>query len=276
MNMRSLLFSVLFLGALVACRKPHGGDDNQKPTKYDSTPSPFMQRTVVELDAYHKDSAWLQLPVHYNSGFDTEKYPLVLFLNGRFEGSDYGTMNKMVRWGVPKFMADSLRFAFDVAGKTQGMIMLCPQSANGYPSPAAINQVIDYMIARYRVDVKRIYLTGLSSGAAAVFTYLTSSKENAARLAAAVPMSAIELETEKIANLKFISDAGTPVQVFCARGDDLYLKNKSYADEINKYKPGLALFTSYFGGHGGWNERYDPSHAYYNPNIYEWMLQHHR
>src|SRR5215204_2160781 len=103
MNMRSLLLLVLFLSSLVACRKRNGSDDTQKPATYDSTSSPFMQRTVVELTPYNKDSAWLQLPVHYNSGFDTEKYPLVIFLNGRFEGSDYGNLKKLLNWAVPKF-----------------------------------------------------------------------------------------------------------------------------------------------------------------------------
>lgn len=275
MKIRSIVAAALLLGALAACRKGSGGEEHKRAV-YDSTPSPFMQRTLVELDAYHKDSAWLQVPVHYNSGFDTEKYPLVIFLNGRFEGSEYGNLKKMLKWGVPNFMADSLRFAFDVAGKNQQMIVLCPQSVNGYPSPGAINQVIDYMLLKYRVDPSRIYLTGLSSGAAAVFSYLTYSQQYAARIAAAVPMSSIELETEKIANLKFISNAGTPVKVFCGKSDDLYLKNQNYADEINKYSPGLAVFVPYGGSHGSWNERYDPSHKSYNPNMYEWMLQYHK
>ncbi len=275
MNLRSIAIAALLLGLLAACRKGNNGVE-QEAAKYDSTPSPFMQRTLIVRDTYHKDSAWLQLPVHYNSGFDTEKYPLLIFVNGRFEGADYGTLNKMLKWGVPKFMADSLRFAFDVAGKNQGMIVLSPQTENGYPSPGAINQTIDYMLAKYRVDPSRVYLTGLSFGGAAVFSYLTYSKAYAARIAAAVPMSSIELETEKIANLKFIADAGTALQVFCGRSDDLYLKNKSYADEINKYSPGLALFTTYSGIHSGWNKPYDPSHTYYNPNMYEWLLQHHR
>lgn len=273
--MRYFLLIALSMSLLVACRKSNG-DDPHKQAVYDSTPSPFMQRTLVTLDAYHSDSAWIQVPAHYYSGFDTEKYPLVIFLNGRYEGSDYGKLKKMLKWGVPTFMADSLRFAFDVAGKHEQMIMLCPQSRNGYPSPYDLNKTIDYMLAKYRVDPSRVYLTGLSSGAAALFSYLTFSPANAARIAAAVPMSSLELETAKIANLKFIADANTPVRVFCGRSDDVFPENKSYADEINKYSPGLAVFTSYGGAHGGWNERYAPSHDFYNPNVYEWMLQFHK
>ena len=275
MKMRSLVILALLLGGLVACRKGIGNNSG-RPTVYDSTPSPFLIPTVVTKDAYHKDSAWLQLPVHYNSGFDTEKYPLVIFFNGRFEGSDYGSLHKLHVWGVPKYMADSVRFAFNVAGKSQGMIAIAPQSTNGYPSPFDINQTINYMLSKYRVDPSRIYLTGVSSGAAAIFSYLTYSKEYANRIAAAVPMSSIELETAKIANMKNIADAHTPVRVFCGTSDDLYLKNQNYAAEINKYSPGLAVFTPYTGAHNGWNGPYDPTHAHLNPNIYEWMLQYHK
>jgi len=278
MKMRSIVLTALLLVVLVACRKGNDNDNDNHTSapSYDSTHSPFMQRTIVQLDTYHKDSACIQVPEHYYSGFDTEKYPLVIFFNGRYEGSDYGNLRAMLKWGVPKFMADSIRFTFNLAGTNQQMIMLCPQSSNGYPSQYDIGKTIDYMLAKYRVDPSRIYLTGLSSGAAAVFSYLTYSVANASRIAAAVPMSSLELETEKIANMKFIADAHTPVKIFCGRLDDGYFKNKSYADEINKYSPGLAVFTSYGGRHGSWNERYDPSHAFYDPNMYEWMLQYHR
>lgn len=287
--MRSFLLALLMASVLLACRKSHdngsnnngsgtgsGNGNSPQTTGYDSTPTPFMQRTLVQLDPYHADSAWLQLPAHYKSGFDVEKYPLVIFYNGRYEGADYGNLRKLLKWAVPKFMADSIRFSFDVAGKKEQLIMLCPQTSNGYPSQSSINQTIDYMLAKYRVDPSRIYLTGLSSGAAAVFSYLTYSQQNAARIAAAVPMSSLELETQKIINMQYIAAANTPVQVFCGRKDDVFPENKSYAEEINKYKPGLAVFTPYGGAHGSWNERYDPSHAFYNPNMYEWMLQFHK
>jgi predicted peptidase len=265
--------SVLLI-LLTACRKNDPDGNNSRAT-YDSTPSPFMQKIVVELDAYHKDSAWLQLPVHYNSGFDTEKYPLLVFFNGRYEGAEYGGLKKMVTVGIPKTMADSLRFQFDVEGKNQQFIVLCPQSANGHTSPAAIDLILDYMTAKYRVDVSRIYLTGVSSGAASVLSYLTNKPEYASRIAAAVPMSSLVLEPEKTANLKFIANAGTPVKIFCGKSDGLYQDNLNYANEINRHRAGLAVFMPYNGGHGSWNSIYDISHENYNPNIYEWMLQQH-
>jgi predicted peptidase len=57
-------------------------------------------------------------------------------------------------------MADSIRFSFDTGSKKQQFIVLCPQSENGFPSPISINLIIDYMVAKYRVDASRIYLLG--------------------------------------------------------------------------------------------------------------------
>ena len=265
---------LLLLTALsfVACKK--NGTPDTSPKTYDSTPSPLMQKTVIELDAYHKDSGWLQLPIHYNSGFDTKKYPLLIFYNGRYEGSKYGSLTLMKNVGVPKFMANS-RFSFNVNGAEQELIVICPQSYNGTVSPIATNQIIDYMIKQYRVDVSRIYLTGVSSGASSIISYLTDNQNYANRIAAVVPMSIITVEAEKIANLKYLSNASVHTKIFCGNADTEFKENKSYVDIINRYRPGLAIFTSYVGGHGSWNNIYNPTHKYYSPNIYEWMLQYH-
>jgi predicted peptidase len=270
MKMRFLVLLALLTGALFSCKKGVRGNDN-RPAVFDSTPSPFMQRTVVKLDATHEQNAWLQLPIHYNSGFDTEKYPLLIFFNGKFESALFGGLEKLIPVGVPKYMADSIRFSFDTGSKKQQFIVLCPQSENGFPSPISINLIIDYMVAKYRVDASRIYLTGVSSGAASIFSYLTNKQEYANRIAAAVPMSSTALESEKVANLSFIANAGIPTQIFCGTADNVFNQNKSYADAINRSRPGLAVFNAYNSGHGNWNPFYDPKA---NPSIYEWMLQH--
>jgi predicted peptidase len=270
MKMRFLVLLALLTGALFSCKKGIRGND-KKPAVFDSTPSPFMQRTVVQLDATHQQDAWLQLPIHYNSGFDTEKYPLLIFLNGKYESAQFGGLEMLLPVGVPKFMADSIRFSVDTGSKKKQFIVLCPQSANGFPSPIAINQVIDYMLSKYRVDASRIYLTGVSSGAASIFSYLTNKQEYANRIAAAVPMSSTALESEKVANLSFIANAEVHTQIYCGTQDNVFNLNKSYADAINRSRPGLAVFNSYNSGHGSWNPFFDPKR---NPSIYEWLLQH--
>jgi predicted esterase len=270
--MKTLAFFCFFLSLFtISCQKSRG--DVDAPAVYDSTPGPLMQRTTVMRDATHKDSAWLQLPIHYNSGFDTEKYPLMIYFNGKFESAEFGNLNVMKDIGVPKFMADSLRFAFDTGNRAKNMIVLAPQSDNGYPSPISINQTIDYMVKNYRVDLSRIYLVGISSGAASMFGYLTAKQEYADRIAAVVPMSSVQLTSQQITNLKFIANTNLPTLVYCGNLDPLFDDNKTYVDAINQYKPGLATFKAYAGAHNNWNKMFDPSNRYYNPNIYEWLLQ---
>ena len=84
------------VASLVSCKK---SDKNalSKPPVYDSTPGPFMQRTIVQRTPTHKDSAWIQLPMHYNSGTDTEKYPIFLYFNGKFESAENGNLNIMLQ-----------------------------------------------------------------------------------------------------------------------------------------------------------------------------------
>jgi len=269
--MRILAFCLLLTWAFTSCKKK--GADVDAPPVYDSTPGPFMQRTIVQLDPTHKDSAWLQLPEHYNSGTDTKKYPLVIYLNGKFESAEYGNLNVMVPIGPPKFMADSLRFAFDTGSKKQEMIVICPQSDNGYKDAADINKVIDYMIAKYRVDVSRIYMTAISSGAGSLLSYVTAKQEYADRLAAIVPMSAVQLTAAEVTNLKFIANSNLPTWIFCGNSDPLLNNNRGYADKINEFKPGLAKFNTYSGAHNNWNRMFSPTNEYYTPNIYQWMLQ---
>ena len=264
------LFCILASLVTISCQKSRG--DVDAPPVYDSTPGPFLQRTSVKLSGSNRDSGWLQLPVHYNSGTDTEKYPLVIYFNGKFESAQFSSLRGMLDIGIPKFLADSLRFTFNAAGKEEELIVLCPQSDNGYPSAASINETIDYMISNYRVDASRIYLVGISSGAASILSYLTAKQEYADRIAAAVPMSSVQLTREEITNLKFIANASLPVMIFCGSSDPLLDNNKNYVAEINSHKPGLAIFRTYPGGHNNWNKMFDPSNTYYTPNIYQWML----
>ena len=44
-----------------------------------------------------------------------------------------------------------------------------------YPSYQAVEDVIDYVEAKYRIDKRRIYLTGLSNGANMITEYAASS-----------------------------------------------------------------------------------------------------
>jgi predicted peptidase len=280
-----LLFSLAFL-CLAACKKqivplPDNPGPVEPPPPVDPPPNdtvaftPFLQRVKIKFNPTHADSAILQLPARYNAASESQqRYPLLVFLNGVYEGSNHGTLRKMMRLGPPKYMADSMRFSFDAGGKTHHYIVVCPQSTHGFRLPITTDQIISYMIAKYRVDTTRIYLTGLSAGATSVFKYLTHKPEYAQRIAAAVPMSTTTLDSASRAQLRYINQANVPLLMYCGNQDGAYLKvNKAYAATINAVTPGLAEFRTYNGKHQNWNPMYSPTHQYYKPNMYEWLLQ---
>ncbi len=283
--MKKVFTCIILVLAIAACRKsivpltlpvPRTDSTAVATATSDTSCTPFMQRTSIQLDAWHIDSALLQLPSRYYANA-TKKFPILIFLNGVKEGTDYGPLTKLLKWGPPTFMADSLRFSFSVNSEEQSYIVVCPQSANGFRSPLTTNQVIDYMISKYQVDTTRIYLTGLSAGGSSVLRYLSDKPEYAKRIAAAVPMSATFLDSSHLAHLNYINTANVHTLVFCGSQDQKYLStNKGYVNAINALTPGLAEFKLYKGAHKDWNPMYNPTHKYYNPNMYEWLLNYHK
>lgn len=64
-----------------------------------------------------------------------------------------------------------------------------PNVPDDFPSFDAVDDVIDYVQSHYRVDPRRIYLTGLSNGANIITEYAASSLERAQRVAAIMPVA---------------------------------------------------------------------------------------
>lgn len=238
---------------------------------------PLLQRTTITYDATHHDSAWIQLPCSYNHSSDTAHYSLLVFFHGTGEAANDGNLSVMLTLGPPKYMADSIRYLFYVNKVFYHTIVLCPQDNDGYRSPSNINAILDYMVSHYRIDVSRIYLTGLSAGGRNVLNYLTENQAYANRIAAAIPMSVIYMDAAHEGHFNYVANANVHTRIYCGSGDvSFYANNQRYIDSINHYSPGLGELVSYAGGHCCWNQPYSPRHDYYDPNMYEWMLQFHR
>src|SRR5579872_947149 len=132
---------------------------------------------------------WEYLPVGYNSK-DSLKYPLILYIHG---AGDYGngtptSMKLVLRAGPLRYISlNQFPQTFTVNGKTYGFIVIAPQFML-QPSVTDINSVINFCIATYKVDVSRIYLTGLSMGGALSWEYSGMQAAYANRLAGIVPV----------------------------------------------------------------------------------------
>jgi hypothetical protein len=60
---------------------------------------------------------------------------------------------------------------------------------DNFPTAKDVENVINYVVSRFRIDPRRIYLTGYSNGANMVLEYAASSVTRARRVAAIMPIS---------------------------------------------------------------------------------------
>jgi hypothetical protein len=220
------------------------------------------------------------LPAGYSDGSGT--YPLMLFLHGAGElGNGGSDLPLVLRNGPPKLInAGTFPNSFTVNGNTFSFIVLSPQFIN-VPSDDDVDAMINYAKLHYRVDVNRIYLTGLSMGGGITWDYAAygGSGTGAAMLAAILPVSgAEELDAPAAQHI-----ASAKLPVYATHNQDDPTVPSSYTvtnvNLINTSNPPpnpMAIDTIFpVSGHDAWTKTYDP--AFVNPriglNVYQWMLQ---
>lgn len=130
----------------------------------------------------------------------------------------------------------------------------------------------------YPIDPSKVVLTGLSYGAGHIMNYMQFEKEaQFVYPLAAIPMSiACYGEGGSSPNDYLAANdsrfSKIPMWGFCGTSDSFYSSMGHFFSLLNiaKYPSG---FTSYSGGHGGWNTFYDPNYKNsVGQNIYDWAL----
>ncbi len=109
---------------------------------------------------------WEYVPPHYGNG---ARYPLMVFWHGIGENGD-GTqesLQKVTANGPPRLIKD------DKWPEDRKFVVLSPQHPGGdCPSSTEIDSFLQYAVMHYDIDLKRVYLTGLSCGAIGSWGYL--------------------------------------------------------------------------------------------------------
>ncbi|KIO52532.1 carboxylesterase family protein [Flavobacterium hibernum] len=182
-----------------------------------------------------------------------EKKPLIVFISG--DGEKGTDLEKVKIHGPLKYLKTHELDAYVLAPQ-------CKEDENW--NIESINELILKIQKENKIDVNRIYVTGLSSGGWAAWNLALSYPD---KFAAIVPISGfvdlIELESAcKIANI--------PTRIFHGLLDDVV--KVDYAISIYKElkkcnAPDVQLTIFDDAGHDSWTRVYD------NPEIYDWMFK---
>jgi predicted peptidase len=179
-------------------------------------------------------------------------WPLLLYLHG--SGESGTNLAWLKRNGPPKHVEKHPEFPF---------ILVSPQHhfSNDW-EPATLMALLDDIAARYRVDRRRIYLTGLSMGAGHTWMVAAAHPE---RFAAVVPVSGFDLADAK-------KLTGVPIWVFHGAKDSIVpveCSRKMVA--AIRAAGGNVKYTEFpKSKHNIWAKTYE------NPELYEWLLKQRR
>lgn len=206
----------------------------------------------VELN-FGMQATWrclVQLPKGYEQG--DREWPLVVFLHGSGErGSD---LQKVAVHGPPKLVAQGREFPF---------ILVSPQCPEGlwWYAPQ-IDAFVAQLIKSYRVDAKRVYLTGLSMGG---FGTWDAAAFNPGRYAAIVPVCGGGEYDPTVVGQRL---KDMPVWAFHGAKDAVVSPSysKERVDAINLAGGHAKLMIYLEAGHDSWTE------TYANPALYDWLL----
>jgi len=216
----------------------------------------FADLVVPTDDGGTRQSAtrfWLYLPADYSTTGENS-WPLLLFLHGSGEKGD--DLELVKKHGPPKLLQQ------EAQQKAWPFITVSPQCPRETRWNAAeLVKLVEHVANTYRVDRRRIYVTGLSMGGSGTWSLLA---EKPGLFAAAMPIcgKGDPAAAEKIAK--------TPVWIFVGRKDKAQtVENCGQMEKALREAGGDVKITYYDDlPHDCWTVTYD------NPEVWTWLLTH--
>ncbi|MFM9908262.1 MAG: T9SS type A sorting domain-containing protein [Chitinophagaceae bacterium] len=250
----------------------------------------YRQRMVWNENISPSINGYVEfLPNGYNPN-DSKKYPLIISFHGR-DKQGPGNSQQSVCIAACEGLSIKIeqnRFPETVVnnGTTYSFIILTPQYLGG--TGADFAPFITYAINKYKVDASRIYLTGLSLGSNFLMDYMSSSPQNAKRIAGIVPLATcVSYNSAGSNNIGSNSihywgiHCGQDVLPSCDPSN-----TTGWANEINKYAPAgspvatanLTPIYNDFFPHDIFSTVYDINWKTLPDNVFqkhitEWMIQ---
>ena len=207
------------------------------------------------------------LPPDYNAS--TNNYPIVFFFHGIGERGDTELdLVNVAKHGPPKYVKAGYKFPF---------ILISPQLKKSIGSwqPAYMDEVVEYCKSYLRIDLSRVYVTGLSLGGGGAWTYSQDARLGQKLAAVAVVCGGYN-------NPNLACNYGKnnlPVWAFHGDADNVVNQNMTIrmVDAINACDPApnpLAKLTIYPGvAHNSWDNAYRTDNVLHTPNVYQWLMQ---
>ncbi|EAR01058.1 hypothetical protein FB2170_09811 [Maribacter sp. HTCC2170] len=212
---------------------------------------PILIEGKLETKVSETFNYYLYFPEDYEKK-NQEKFPLLLFLHGGGESGE--SLDMMNKNGPPKLIKDGKDFPF---------LILAPQNPHKkkWWNTRAVIQLLDSVVAHNRVDVKRIYLTGLSRGGGAVWEMAVQYPSKFAAMAVVCGM----------APLPYANWINKKLPIWVFHGDqDKVIPISESTNMVDKLRHmGYKVeFTIYEGvGHNSWENAYDTE------ELYTWFMK---
>jgi len=182
-------------------------------------------------------------------------WPLILYLHGSGErGVD---LNKLDRFGLTGFLKQAVNFPFIT------LAPLCPENEIWDNNYKATMSLLDQILKNYRIDQKKIYLTGMSMGGCGAWHF---GIFNPNRFAAIVPVCGFVATPHAVRVLK-----SKPIWTFHGKMDKSVPVDAT--ENLVKILGGVSeniRFTKYK------NKGHEVcTIAYYENGLYDWLLKQH-
>lgn len=211
---------------------------------------------VVHADG--SESRYLTFVPHDYQPDSSKRWPVIVHLNGTGENGSDGFSQLSRNVGRPIWEMQR-EFPF---------LLVSPQckegkSWSGDPEQfAKAMDILDSVSVDYSVDVDRIYLSGVSSGAGAALELAAEYSDRFAAVLAVAPAGPADPE----ASAKRIAQCGLPVWHFHNVNDENHRKTQSLLNQALWEVGADYCLTSYVrSGHDAWNN------AYRDPATYRWL-----
>lgn len=271
---RNAVYCIILIATFAHCKK----DTNRPPV----SPNDIVEQNPPVLLNVSKQvnepfgGYYIGLPEHYTE--TTKAYPTIIFLHGLGQtGNGTSDLHYITNDGIGKVLLDKkLPGNFYVNEKYYSFIVVSPQYSR-MPTVEEVNALIDYVEATYRVDKKRLYLSGLSLGARITTLVAASSPE---RFAAIVPIAGVATNEGFTERCQSIATHQLPVWGLHNVDDPLADIGvfRRFITKINEFSPAIPPRSTIFNvyGHDAWTTALNPQYQEDGLNIYEWMLQYTR